>query len=111
MDVVAVFEKCVSARRVLLASPLPPGLHIKTEQSLLCCKAYSCLMLALKLGESSRQRDIPNFHILVTPLIEQLDRSDLLGHLLGQDLVSVGGLHLDFAVIRHVGQMADAGFS
>lgn len=35
------------------------------------------------------------------PLVEKLDASNLLSHLLGQDLVARDGLDFDFSAVRH----------
>lgn len=55
---------------------------------------------------SLRQRDIPNFDILIGPLVEELDASNLLSDLLWKDLVARDGLDLDFFVVRHDGELA-----
>ena len=52
------------------------------------------------IGGAVRQRDIPNFNILIAPLVEQLDAANLFGNLLGEHLVAGGALDFDFA-FRH----------
>lgn len=51
----------------------------------------------------SRQRDISDLDILITPLVEKLDASNLFSDLLGQDLVARDGLDFDFSSVRHDG--------
>lgn len=53
------------------------------------------------MGLRVRQRDILDLNILVAPLVEKLDASDLGGDLLGKDGESRLG-DLDFTALRHV---------
>lgn len=52
------------------------------------------------IGGTVRQRDVPNFNILIAPLVKQLDAANLFGNLLGKHLVAGGALDFDFA-FRH----------
>ena len=53
--------------------------------------------------ESLRQRDVADLDVLIAPLVEQLDAANLVGDLLGKNLVA-RGLNLDFDFcVRHVG--------
>jgi hypothetical protein len=53
-------------------------------------------------GEVLRQRDVSNLNIVVCPLVEELDASNLGSDILGEDLVSVlGNLNFDVAGFRH----------
>lgn len=52
---------------------------------------------------SLRQRDVADLDVLIAPLVEQLDAANLVGDLLGKNLVA-RGLNLDFDFgVRHVG--------
>ena len=52
---------------------------------------------------SLRQRNIPNFDIVVAPLVEQFGASNLIGNLPGQNRV-IGLGDLDFSAVGHVDQ-------
>ena len=87
LNVVAAFQK--------MSVKLPPprySARLKSPNSLKFRKL------------DARQRDIPNFNILITPLVEQLDRANLIGDFLGENAErAVGDVDLDFAVVRHGG--------
>ena len=57
---------------------------------------------------SLRQRDVPDLNVLVAPAVEQLDAANLGDDILREDLVAGDGLDLDFAVVRHFGDMGNA---
>jgi hypothetical protein len=99
LNVVAVVEKNVSTGINSL------GLSTRIQPP-----AHSCICVYGGDG-NPRQRDIPNLDILVTPLVEQLDRSDLIGDFLGENAVgAIGRFDLDFAVVRHGGCCKREGF-
>lgn len=54
--------------------------------------------------ENSRQGDISNFDILIRPFVEELDATNLLRYLFGQDHVPTRIVDLDFGGVRHAGQ-------
>ena len=52
---------------------------------------------------SLRQGDVADLDVLIAPLVEELDAANLVGDLLGKNLVA-GGLNLDFDFcVRHIG--------
>lgn len=52
-------------------------------------------------GVVLRQRDVLDLNILVAPLVEELDRSDLVGNLLRKHREGGGG-DLNISVVRHI---------
>ena len=75
------------------------GTRSKPGDSRFRCPVFASLSGNTK--GNSRQRNVPNLNILVAPLIEQFHSADLIGDVLGKDLVPVGRLDLDFPVVRH----------
>lgn len=53
--------------------------------------------------ESLRQGDVADLDIFVTPLVEELDGTNLISDLLGQNGVARNGLDFDFSAVRHDG--------
>ena len=51
-----------------------------------------------------RQGDVSNFDILIRPFVEELDATNLLRYLFGQDHIPTRIVDLDFGGVRHAGQ-------
>ena len=54
--------------------------------------------------KDSRQGDISNFDILIRPFVEELDATNLLRYLFGQDHIPTRIVDLNFGGVRHAGQ-------
>ena len=86
----------------------PPPLRSQSSQNR-CSTSISdefarVLARYIWLAKDSRQGDISNFDILIRPFVEELDATNLLRYLFGQDHIPTGIVDLDFGGVRHAGQ-------
>lgn len=54
-------------------------------------------------GVDLRQRNIPNFDVLVAPFVEEFDAANLVGNIFGKDRIGGRG-DLNFSAVGHDGQ-------